>query len=333
MIRDPEHEQMQRKQMEQLQVERLREKAKVVYENVPFYRKAFDEKGVKPDDIKTINDLTKLPFTSKLDFSDNYPFGLMAVTMDKIVRIHSSSGTTGKPTVAPYTRGDLDTWSEILARGLATGGITKDDIVQNAFGYGLFTGGLGYHYGIERLGAVVIPSATGNTKRQLTLIQDLGTTVLACTPSYALIICETAEELGIDLHKTKLRLALSGAEPASRQMRKDIERRMGVRTIDDYGLTEATGPGVSIECEHQCGMHIPEDHFLVEIIDPATGEQLPYGEQGELVLTTLTKEACPVIRFRTRDITSLNPEPCKCGRTNVRMARVTGRSVYRKLSS
>jgi len=326
MIRDPEHEQMQRKQTEQLQVERLREKAKVVYENVPFYRKAFDERGVKPDDIKTINDLTKLPFTSKLDFSDNYPFGLMAVTMDKIVRIHSSSGTTGKPTVAPYTRGDLDTWSEILARGLATGGITKDDIVQNAFGYGLFTGGLGYHYGIERLGAVVIPSATGNTKRQLTLIQDLGTTVLACTPSYALIICETAEELGTDLHKTKLRLALSGAEPASRQMRKDIERRMGVRTIDDYGLTEATGPGVSIECEYQCGMHIPEDHFLVEIIDPATGEQLPYGEQGELVLTTLTKEACPVIRFRTRDITSLNPEPCKCGRTNVRMARVTGRS-------
>ncbi|MFC1908352.1 phenylacetate--CoA ligase family protein [Chloroflexota bacterium] len=326
MIRDPEHEQMPRKKLEQLQLERLRVKVREVYEKVPFYHRAFEERQISPDDIKTISDLTKLPFTSKLDFKNNYPLGLMAVPLEQIVRIHSSSGTTDKPTIAPYTRRDIKTWSEIMARNLATAGVTKEDILQNAFGYGLFTGGLGFHYGVERLGATVIPTATGNTKRQLTLLQDLGTTVLACTPSYALIISETVKEMGINLRKTKLRLVLCGAEPSSEQMRKDIEKRLGVQVLNDYGLTEAMGPGVSIECPYQCGMHIPEDHFLVEVIDSETSERLSDGEEGELVITTLTKEAYPIIRFRTRDITSLNREPCKCGRTLVRMSRITDRT-------
>ena len=326
MIRDPEHEQMPRKKLEQLQLERLRAKVREVYEKVPFYNRAFEERGISHDDLKTISDLTKLPFTSKLDFRKNYPLGLMAVPLEQVVRIHSSSGTTDKPTIAPYTQGDINTWAEILARALVTAGVTRKDVLQNAFGYGLFTGGLGFHYGAERLGATVIPTATGNTKRQLTILQDLGTTVLACTPSYALIISEAAREMGVDLRKTKLRLALCGAEPSSEQMRKDIEERLGVQVLNDYGLIEAMGPGVSVECPYQCGMHIPEDHFLVEIIDPETGEQLPYGDEGELVITTLMKEAYPIIRFRTRDITSLNPEPCKCGRTLVRLSRVTGRT-------
>ena len=326
MIRDPEHEQMPRKKLEQLQLERLRAKVREVYKKVPFYNRAFEERGISHDDLKTISDLTKLPFTSKLDFRNNYPLGLMAVPLEQVVRIHSSSGTTDKPTIAPYTQGDINTWAEILARALVTAGVTRKDVLQNAFGYGLFTGGLGFHYGAERLGATVIPTATGNTKRQITLLHDLGTTVLACTPSYALIISEVAQEMGVDLRKTRLRLTLCGAEPSSEQMRKDIEERLGVQVLNDYGLIEAMGPGVSVECPYQCGMHIPEDHFLVEIIDPETGEQLPYGDDGELVITTLMKEAYPIIRFRTRDITSLNPEPCKCGRTLVRMSRVTGRT-------
>ena len=326
MIRDPEHEKMPRKDLEQLQLERLQAKVRVVYEKVPFYRQAFKEKGVTPDDIQTLSDLTKLPFTSKLDFRDNYPFGLMAVPHDQVVRIHSSSGTTGKPIIAPYTQGDIDTWSEIMARTLAAGGATKDDVIQNAYGYGLFTGGLGFHYGAERLGASVIPTSGGNTKRQILLLQDLETTVITCTPSYALILDETAKDMGIDLRDTKLRLGFMGAEPWSEQMRGDIEERLGILAINIYGLTEIIGPGVSVECPYKCGMHIAEDHFLVEVINPETGEQLPYGEEGELVITTLTKEAQPVIRFRTKDIVSLNPEPCDCGRTLVRMSRVTGRS-------
>jgi phenylacetate-CoA ligase len=242
------------------------------------------------------------------------------------VRIHSSSGTTGKPVIAPYTQGDVDTWSEIMARTLATAGTTKDDVLQNAYGYGLFTGGIGFHYGAERLGALVIPTSSGNTKRQILLLQDLGTTVITCTPSYALILHETARDMGIDLRDTKLRLGVLGAEPWSEQMREDIEERLGILAINVYGLTEVIGPGVSVECPHKCGMHIAEDHFLVETIDPETGGQLPYGEEGELVITTLTKEAQPVIRFRTRDIISLNPEPCECGRTMARMSRITGRS-------
>jgi len=326
MIRDPEHEQMHRKELEQLQLERLKAKVREVYEKVPFYHRTFEERGISPDDIKTLSDLVKLPLTSKLDFKANYPLGLLAVPMERVVRIHSSSGTTDKPTVAPYTQSDIDTWAEIIARMLATAGVTKDDILQNAQGYGLFTGGLGFHYGVERLGAAVVPTSTGNTKRQLTLLQDLGTTVLACTPSYGIIISDTAKEMGVDLGKTSLRLALCGAEPCSERMRKNVEARLGVPVMENYGLTEAMGPGVSTECQYQCGMHIPEDHFLVEIIDPESGEPLPYGEEGELVITTLTKEAYPVIRFRTRDITSLNPEPCQCGRTLVRMSKVTGRT-------
>jgi phenylacetate-CoA ligase len=326
MIRDPEYEQMPRTELEKLQLERLKVKVKDVYERVPFYRQAFKEKNITPDDIKSLADLQRLPFTSKLDFRDNYPFGLMAVPHQQVVRIHSSSGTTGKPIIAPYTQGDIDTWAEIMARTLATGGATSDDVIQNAYGYGLFTGGLGFHYGAERLGASVIPTGGGNTKRQILLLQDLETTVITCTPSYSLILTETALDMGVDLRETKLRLGFMGAEPWSDQMRNDIEQRMGVSAINIYGLTEIIGPGVSVECPHKNGMHIAEDHFLVEIINPDTGEQLPYGMDGELVITTLTKEAQPVIRFRTKDIVSLNPEPCECGRTMVRMSRITGRS-------
>ncbi len=326
MIRDPEHETMPRPELEKLQLERLKVKVREVYDKVSFYRRAFKEKGVTPDDIKTLADLTKLPFTSKLDFRDNYPYGLTAVPMEQVIRIHSSSGTTGKPVIAPYTQHDIDTWAEIMARTLATAGTTKDDVLQNAYGYGLFTGGLGFHYGAERLGALAIPTSTGNTKRQILLLQDLGTTVITCTPSYAFTLHETARDMGIDLRDTKLRLGIHGAEPWSEQMRRDIEERLGITAINVYGLTEVIGPGVSVECPHKCGMHIAEDHFLVETIDPESGEQLPYGKEGELVITTLTKEAQPVIRFRSRDIISLNPEPCQCGRTMARMSRVAGRS-------
>jgi len=326
MMRDPKIEAMPRAELEKLQLKRLKTKLKEVYDKVPFYRRAFKEKGIVPEDIKTLADITKLPFTSKLDFRDNYPFGLTAVPLEQVVRIHSSSGTTGKPIIAPYTQGDIDTWAEVMARTLATAGVRKDDILQNAYGYGLFTGGLGFHYGAERLGAMVIPAGTGNTKRQLLMIQDLGTTVITCTPSYAIILHETAKEMGLDFRETKLRLAVCGAEPWSEQMRNDIESRMGISAINIYGLTEVIGPGVSVECEHKCGMHIWEDHFLAEVINPQTGEHMPPGQLGELVFTTLTKEAQPVIRFRTRDLVSLTPDTCECGRTMVRMSRVMGRS-------
>jgi len=326
MMRDPQIETMPREQLRKLQLERLQLKLKEVYEKVPFYQLAFKEKGITPDDVRSLDDLTRLPFTSKLNFRDNYPFGLTAVPLEQVVRIHSSSGTTGKPIIAPYTQNDVDMWSEVMARTLATAGAHKDDVIQNAYGYGLFTGGLGFHYGGERLGAVVIPTSTGNTKRQLLMIQDLGTTVITCTPSYAIILHETAKELGIDFRETSLRLGVCGAEPWSEQMRNDIESRLGISAINIYGLTEVIGPGVSVECEHKCGMHIWEDHFLSEVIDPQTGEHVPPGHLGELVITTLTREAQPVIRFRTRDLVSLNTEPCKCGRTMVRMSRVMGRS-------
>jgi len=326
MIRDPEHEKMPREDLEKLQLQRLQVKVREVYEKVPFYRQSFRDNGVVPDDVRSLADLSRLPFTSKLDFRDNYPFGLTAVPPDRVVRIHSSSGTTGKPIIAPYTQGDIDTWAEIMARTLVAGGATRNDVIQIAYGYGLFTGGLGFHYGAERLGATVVPTSGGNTKRQILLLQDLETTVIACTPSYALILCEAALEMGVDLKETKLRLGFMGAEPWSDQMRRDIEDRMGVLAINIYGLTEVIGPGVSVECPHKCGMHIAEDHFLVEVIEPETGEPLPYGQAGEMVITTLTKEAQPVIRFRTRDIVSLDPTPCDCGRTLVRMSRITGRS-------
>lgn len=326
MMRDQKTETMSRPELEKLQLDRLKNKVKEVYEKVPFYRKAFKDKGVAPDDIKTLADITKLPFTSKLDFRDNYPFGLTAVPMEKVVRIHSSSGTTGKPVIAPYTQGDVDMWAEVMARTLASAGMHKDDVMQNAYGYGLFTGGLGFHYGGECLGAVVIPTSTGNTKRQLMMIQDLGTTVITCTPSYAIILYETAKEMGFDFKETKLRLGVCGAEPWSEQLRNEIETKLGISAINIYGLTEVIGPGVSVECEHKCGMHIWEDHFLAEVINPQTGEHMPPGQMGELVITTLTKEAQPVIRFRTRDLVSLNTETCKCGRTMARMSRIMGRS-------
>lgn len=326
MIRDPKIEQISRGDLEKIQLERLKAIVAYVAEKSPYYQRVFKEKGIKPGDVQSLKDIAKLPFTSKLDFRDNYPFGLLAAPMDQVVRVHSSSGTTGKPVIAPYTQQDINTWSEVMARTLATAGVNKDDVVQNAYGYGLFTGGLGFHYGAECLGASVIPTGGGNTKRQILLMQDLGTTVITCTPSYSLILNETAVEMGVDLRESNLRVGVFGAEPWSEQMRNDIQGKMRIFAINIYGLTEIIGPGVSTECPYQCGMHIAEDHFLAEIINPETGEPLPYGQVGELVLTTLTKEAQPVIRFRTKDITSLNPEPCECGRTHVRMSRITGRT-------
>ncbi|MFH0847005.1 MAG: phenylacetate--CoA ligase [Chloroflexota bacterium] len=326
VMRDTEHETMPRKEIEKLQLERLKKTVGLVYEKVPFYRRALREKKLTPDDIKSVADVARLPFTSKLDFRDNYPYGLMTVPLEGVVRLQSSSGTTGKPVIAPYTQNDIDTWAELMARSLACAGVKKGDIVQNAYGYGLFTGGLGIHYGAERLGVVVVPASAGNTKRQIMLMQDLGSTVLTCTPSYSLIVYETAKEMGVEIRETKLKLGVLGAEPWSEKMRDDIESKLGIQALNIYGLTEIIGPGVSVECPHKCGMHIWEDHFLPEIIDPATGEPLPYGKEGELVITTLTKEAQPILRFRTRDITSLNPEKCACGRTMVRMGRVMGRS-------
>ena len=326
MMRDATTETMPRSELEKLQLKRLRHVTRYVYDRVPHYKRAMTERGVTPNDIKSLADLAKLPFTSKDDFRANYPLGLMCVPMTDVVRIHSSSGTTGKPVIAPYTQKDINIWAELMARSLACAGVTRDDVLQNAYGYGLFTGGLGVHYGAERLGAAVIPSSTGNTKRQIMLLQDLGGTVITCTPSYALILYETAQEMGIDLRKSKLRLGICGAEPWSENMRADIESKLGITALNIYGLTEIIGPGVAVECPHKTGMHIWEDNFLVEIIDPATGEQLPYGEEGELVITTLNKEAQPVLRFRTKDITSLIPDKCACGRTMVRMSRITGRS-------
>lgn len=326
MFWDKEHETLSRGEMESLQLERLQQKVRDVYENVPFYRESFREHNVTPDDIRSLDDLSKLPFTNKTDFRDNYPFGLLAVPMKQVVRVHGSSGTTGKPTVVAYTRGDVELWADMMARTLTIGGVTNEDVVQNAYGYGLFTGGLGIHYGVERLGATVIPMSGGNTKRQIMLMQDMGTTVLACTPSYSLFLAETARQMGVDVRSLPLRVGFFGAEPWSYRMREEIEANLGILALDVYGLSEIIGPGVAQECPHKRGLHVFEDHFLPEVIDPATGEPLPDGEKGELVFTTITKQALPVIRYRTRDITSLHREPCACGRTLVRMEKVTGRA-------
>ncbi|MDY6916954.1 MAG: phenylacetate--CoA ligase [Chloroflexota bacterium] len=323
---EPDYEKMSRQDLNNLQLERLQQLVKTAYEKIPFYRTKFQELGVAPKDIKSLDDVAKLPFTSKTDFRDNYPYGMMAVPLSDVVRVHASSGTTGKPIVAPYTAKDIDTWANLMARTLATAGAHSGDVIQNSYGYGLFTGGLGFHYGAERLGATVVPMATGNTKRQIMLLQDLGTTVLTSTPSYALIVAETAREMGVDITSTQLRLAVCGAEPWSENMRAEIEAKLGITAIDIYGLTEVMGPGVSCECPCKSGMHIWEDHFLAEVVDPSSGEPLPYGQHGELVLTTLTKEALPVIRFRTHDIVRLHPETCDCGRTMVRMSKVRGRT-------
>jgi phenylacetate-CoA ligase len=327
MLFDEEFETLPREALDALQLKRLVATAKRVYARVPFYKKTFDEAGIKPSDIKSLRDLRRLPFTNKIDLRDNYPFGLFAVPMEQVVRIHASSGTTGKPTVVGYTRRDINTWAELMARSLAAAGAHKNDIIHNAYGYGLFTGGLGVHYGAEKLGASVIPISGGNSKRQIVIMQDFGSTVLTCTPSYALSLAETAEEMGVDFKKLKLKVGIFGAEPWSEKMRDDIERKLNIQAIDIYGLSEVIGPGVSIEClEAKRGLHIFEDHFIPEIIDPKNGEVLPYGQKGELVFTTITKEAFPLIRYRTRDISVLYAEPCKCGRTHVRMERVSGRS-------
>ncbi len=327
MIYNEEFETMPREALEAIQLRRLQSVAARVYNTVPFYKKRFDEAGVKPDNIRTLDDLRKLPFTYKDNLRDNYPFGMFTVPMDNVVRIHASSGTTGKPTVVGYTARDIQTWSELMARTLMAGGATKGDMIHNAYGYGLFTGGLGFHYGAEKLGASVIPISGGNTKRQVMIMKDFAPTILTCTPSYALLIAEVAEEMGVDFRELHFKAGIFGAEPWSEKMRDEIEKKLNLKAMDIYGLSEIIGPGVSVECiEAQNGLHIFEDHFIPEIIDPDSEEVLPYNTPGELVFTTITKEAFPVIRYRTRDISILYPEPCRCGRTMVRMGRVRGRS-------
>jgi len=326
MIWDAKYETMPRGDLKALQAERLRAIAQKVYDRVPFYRAKFDALGVKPSDIRGMDDLRLLPFTTKDEMRDVYPYGLLACPLADIIEIHTSSGTTGKPVVDAYTRADVDLWGEAMARTLSMGGVTKDDIVQNAYGYGLFTGGLGAHYGAQRIGAVCIPISGGNTKRQLDVMRDFGSTALTCTPSYSLYMAEAGAEEGIDFEKLPLKLGFFGAEPWSDGMRAEIEAKMKIKAYDIFGLTEIIGPGVAAECERQDLLHVFEDHFYPEIINPDTGEPLPDGEKGELVFTTLTKEGTPVIRYRTRDITYLNREPCACGRTSVRMHRLLGRT-------
>ncbi len=327
MIFNEEFETLPREALEALQLKRLQQVVKRVYHTVGHYKRAFDEAGVTPDDINTLDDIRKLPFTIKQDLRDNYPFGLFTVPMSNIVRLHASSGTTGKPTVVGYTRRDIDTWSNLMARSFVAAGLTSNDVIHNAYGYGLFTGGLGAHYGAERLGASVIPMSGGGTKKQIMILQDFGPTAICCTPSYALYLAEQGKEMGIDMRSLRLRVGVFGAEPWSERMRQEIEDRLGIKALDIYGLSEIIGPGVAIECaEGRNGLHVFEDHFIVEIINPETGEPVPHGEEGELVFTTLTKEAVPLIRYRTRDLSRLLEEPCKCGRTHIRMARISGRS-------
>ncbi len=321
-----EMETMPRAELQRIQGERLRKTVERVYHNIPFYRRKFDEAGVKPEDIQCVQDVQKLPFTTKQDLRDNYPFGLFAVPQDEVVRIQASSGTTGKMTVVGYTKNDIGIWAEVMARTMGAGGVTRKDIVQVAYGYGLFTGGLGAHYGAERIGATVVPISGGNTKRQLQIMADFGTTTVACTPSYILYVAETAVEEGIDIKTFPLKRGFFGAEPWSSNMRKEIEEKLNIKAYDIYGLCEIIGPGVACECMEQNGLHVWEDHFLVEIIDPATGEVLPYGEKGEVVFTCITKEALPLIRYRTRDISILYNDMCRCGRTHMRMNRVMGRT-------
>lgn len=322
----PAHECLDRSDLERLQLERLRSTVERVYHRVPCYREKFLSCGVKPDDIHSLQDLSRLPFTTKEDLRLNYPYGMFAVPMRDVVRIHSSSGTTGKPTVVGYSRNDLNTWSELVARFMTAAGVSADDIVHIAFGYGLFTGAFGLHYGAEKIGASVIPISGGNTDRQIMIMEDYRSSVLVCTPSYALTIADRIERQGHSRHNLSLRVGLFGAEPWSEEMRREIEQRLGIVATDNYGLSEVMGPGVAGECLERCGMHLFEDHFVAEIIDPDTGEVLPPGSFGELVLTTLTKEAIPVIRYRTRDITRLHYDRCGCGRTLVRMEKTRGRS-------
>jgi phenylacetate-CoA ligase len=326
MIFNPEFECMSRDERKKLQLERLKNVVTLVHDKVAPYRAKMDKLGVKPDDIKSLDDLPKLPFTLKQDMRDNYPYGLFTMGLKNIIRIHTSSGTTGKPTVVGYTRNDIKLWAELMARTLAIGGATEDSVIQNAYGYGMFTGGLGIHYGAELLGATVLPASGGQTKRQILFLQDFESDMITCTPSYALFLAETLREQGIDPQSLKLSYGVLGAEPWSEQARKEIEEKLAIKAYDIYGLSEIIGPGVAQECEAQHGLHLFDDHFLPEIIDPETGDPLPEGEKGELVITTMTKEAFPTVRYRTRDITTLFHEECSCGRTHIKMGRILGRT-------
>jgi len=325
-IWDPQHECMPREELEQLQLERLQATLNRAYKNVTCYRSKFNELGIVPEDVTSLADLSKLPFTTKEDLRVNYPYGMFAVPLREVVRIHSSSGTTGKPTVVGYTKNDLRTWSNLVARFMTAAGVTPDDVVQIAFGYGMFTGAFGLHYGSETIGAAVIPMSGGNTEKQIMIMQDYKSTVLVCTPSYAVTIADRIDRLGIDSKSLALKVGLFGGEPWSEAMRKDIETRLSISATDNYGLSEIIGPGVAGECIHKCGMHISEDAFIAEIIDPETCRVLPPGSTGELVLTSICKEAFPMIRYRTRDITSLEYAACACGRTMARMKKTMGRS-------
>ncbi len=323
---EPEIECASRETLREIQSKRLVSMVKRCYENVPFYRKKFDEMGLKPEDIRSIDDIVKLPFTVKQDLRDTYPFGLVAVPRGELARVHASSGTTGKQTVVAYTKHDLNVWARGAARAIVGTGGTKEDFVHVSYGYGLFTGGLGLHDGAELLGATVIPVSSGNTNRQVQILQDYGSDILCCTPSYAMYIGETVRDKGIDPKTLKVRIGIFGAEPWTEEMRREIEKSLAIKAYDIYGLSEIAGPGVACECEEQAGMHVQEDFFYPEIIDPVTGEQLPDGEEGELVFTCIGKEALPLLRYRTRDIASLTHEPCKCGRTLVRMTKPKGRT-------
>ena len=325
MIWNPRAETMDRAGIEAVQLQRLQGIVAHAYANVPFYRRKMDERGVRPEHIQTLRDIELLDFTVKNDLRDNYPYGLFAVPMDDVVRIHASSGTTGRPIVAGYTADDLANWTECVARLCVAGGATRSDIAQVSFGYGLFTGAFGLHQGLEKIGATIVPISSGNTERQVSLMRDFGSTILISTPSYAMYMAEVAEKMGV-MGDIKLRIGLFGAEASTKAMRSELERRWGILATENYGLTEVVGPGVSGECEHKCGMHVNEDYFLCEIIDPETGRALPPGEQGEMVITTLTKWAMPILRYRTRDITRLLAEPCACGRTMMRMEQCKGRT-------
>ncbi|WP_455240568.1 phenylacetate--CoA ligase family protein [Methanothermobacter tenebrarum] len=326
MIWNPKAECMDEEKRKKIQLKRLQNTVKRAYENVPYYHKKFNELGIEPEDIESLEDIKKLPFTTKQDLREAYPFGMFAVPDDDIIEVHTSSGTTGKPTVSGYTQADIDLWSEVMARALTMAGATKKDRIQNCYGYGLFTGGLGIHYGAQRIGATVIPISAGNTKRQIEIMQDFETTILTCTPSYALYLAEVLQKENVEIDNLKLKAGVFGAEMWTEEMRDAIEERLGLVALNIYGLTEIIGPGVAMECHEKNGLHIFEDHFYPEIINPETLENLPPGKKGELVLTTLTREAMPIIRFRTRDITTLRKGKCPCGRTLIRMDRITGRS-------
>ncbi len=327
LIWNKEAETMPRAELEKVQLKRLQDTVARCYHKVPFYKKVMDEKGIKPGDIKSLEDLRKLPFTSKQDLRDNYPWGMFAVPVDDLVEIHATSGTTGKMTVTGYTRQDLDLWAETMARVYTAAGATSKDVVHNAYGYGLFTGGLGFHLGATRIGATTVPVSGGLTKRQVTLLEDFGATVLTCTPSYALVIAEAASEMGVNIQeRLKVRVGIFGAEPWTEAMRDEIEAKWGLEAFDIYGLAEMIGPGVSVECPHHVGLHVAEDHFYPEIVDPESGEPLGYEKLGELVFTSLSKEGLSLLRYRTRDRTILHKDTCACGRTMVRMEKVRGRT-------